>query len=340
MFTNIKLTTMICLAWLIAAPSLTSADTLAEVKQRGYLRCGVSQSLIGFSYRNQGVWAGLDVDICRAIAAAIFGNGEMVEFTPLSTKARFPSLQNKQVDILSRNTTWTYSRDTTLGITFTNVTYYDGQGFMVPKKLGITNLAGLKDRTLCTRAGTTSEANIIEYFTSNNIPYKLLTFEQSDREILAAYHSGSCEVYSGDRASLAAQREKLRDPSEHIILDETISKEPLGPAVRNDDQHWFDIVRWIIYGLITAEEYGITKDNVKLSANSPDPKIKHFLGLVGNIGEPLQLDNRYMYNAIAAVGNYGEIFARNVGPDTKLGIQRGANNLWSAGGLMYAPPFK
>jgi len=316
-----------------------AAKTLDEIKQRGHLQCGVSQSLLGFSYRENGVWSGLDVDICRAIAVAIFNNADQVKFTPLSTNDRFTSLQNKTIDILSRNTTWTYSRDTTLGIIFTNVTYYDGQGFMVPKKLGINTLADLANKTICVRGGTTSAENISDYFGAKKIPYKLMTFEYSDREVLAAYHTGDCQVYSGDRASLAAQREKLKDPNENLILTEVISKEPLGPAVRQDDQHWINLVRWVIYGLIAAEEYGISKDNIKQFDNSTDPQIRFFLGLTGDVGTPLGLDRTFMRNIISSVGNYGEIFERNVGANSKLKLPRGLNHLWSANGLMYSPPF-
>jgi len=341
LFSSFHLLTFSCsLLFTLVFSSNLAAKTIDEVKQRGYLNCGVSQSLIGFSYREKGEWSGLDVDICKAVAAAIFGNSEAVQFTPLSSQERFSSLQNKRIDILSRNTTWTYTRDTSFGITFTNVTYYDGQGFMARKNLGLKTIASLAGKTICCRGGTTSETNIKNYFAANKIPYKLLTFEHSDREILAAYHLGKCDVYSGDRAGLAAQREKLTAPSEHSILPEVISKEPLGPAVRYDDQHWINLVRWVTYGLITAEEYGITKENLNQQASSNnDPKVKFFLGLTGNIGEPLKLDNRFMANAIAAVGNYGEIFDRHVGPNSKLRLPRDMNKLWTNGGLMYAPPF-
>lgn len=319
-----------------------TANTIDEVKQRGFLQCGVSQSLLGFSYRENGAWTGLDVDICRAIATAIFGNAELVKFTPLSTIDRFSSLQKKSIDLLSRNTTMTYNRDTTLGITFTNITYYDGQGFMVSKKSGINKIADLANKTICTRGGTTSEFNLKDYFATNKIPYKPLVFQYSDREVLSAYHAGDCDAYSGDRSALAAQREKLIDPTEHIILGEVISKEPLGPAVRADDLHWINLVRWVVHGLIAAEEYGITQANLKTysdNADNVDPKIKFFLGLSGDIGQPLGLNKKFMYNIISAVGNYKEIFERNVGSKSKLNLPRGLNKLWLDQGLMYSPPF-
>lgn len=317
-----------------------NSKTLDEVKERGYLVCGVSQSLPGFSFPDDNNdWSGLDVDVCRAVAAAIFGDNQHVKFTPLSAKERFTALQSGEIDLLSRNTTWTFNRDVALGIEFTNVSYYDGQGFMVPKSLGVTKASDLAGATLCTNTGTTTELNVSDYFRSKKMDYSIVTFEKAD-EVVAAYDAGRCDVYTTDRSGLAANRLKLKNPSDHIILAETISKEPLGPAVRHADNHWGDVVRWVFNGLIAAEEYGVTKANIAKMKKSDNPEVKRLLGVEGSLGEALGLRKDFMQQAIKVVGNYGEIFERNVGKSSKLNLDRGQNALWIDGGLMYSPPFR
>lgn len=320
--------------------TLLWASTLEEIQQRGYLQCGVSQSLPGFSFPNDdGSWSGLDVDICKAVSVAIFGQKAKVQFTPLSAKERFTALQSGEIDLLSRNTTWTFMRDVALGMEFTNVTYYDGQGFMVPKALKVRSALELSGATLCTNTGTTTELNVADYFRSHNMQYRIVTFEKAD-EVVAAYNAGRCDAYTTDRSGLAAQRVKLSKPNDHIILPEIISKEPLGPSVRHNDNHWGDVVRWVIYGLLTAEEHNISTSNVIQKKEDKHPEIKRLLGSEGNLGEALKLKKDFMVDVILAVGNYGEIFERNVGPDSPLKLTRGLNNLWTRGGLMYAPPFR
>ena len=317
-----------------------AGKTLEEVKKRGTLICGVSQSLPGFSFPDDnGNWSGLDVDVCKAVAAAIFGDSNKVQFTPLSAKERFTALQSGEIDLLSRNTTWTFSRDVALGIEFTNVSYYDGQGFMVPKNLGVKSAKELSGATLCTNTGTTTELNIADYFRANNLEYNIVTFEKAD-EVVAAYNAGRCDVYTTDRSGLAANRLKLSKPNDHIILPETISKEPLGPAVRHDDNQWGDIVRWIFNGLVTAEEYGVNSKNIEVMLKSDNPEIQRLLGVEGSLGESLGLNNNFMISTIKSVGNYGEVFERNVGKNSRLKLARGINNLWTQGGLMYSPPFR
>lgn len=321
-------------------PIISSADTLLEVQERGYLRCGVSQSLPGFSYPDDnGNWTGLDVDICKAVAVAIFQDPEKIHFTPTSAKERFTALQSGEIDILSRNTTWTLSRDTTLGLEFTNITYYDGQGFMVRKNSNITTAKQLSGATLCTNTGTTTELNIADYFRTYNMTYELVAFEKAD-EVVAAYDSGRCDAYTTDRSGLAAQRVKLRIPSDHIILPEIISKEPLAVAVRQNDKQWIDLVRWVIYGLIAAEELRITSKNVEMSLSTANPNIKRLLGIEGALGESIGLNKDFMIYTLKHLGNYAEIFDRNLGKNSELRLRRGLNALWDKGGLMYAPPFR
>jgi general L-amino acid transport system substrate-binding protein len=325
---------------LLLLSSTSNSKTLEAVQKRGYLQCGVSQSLPGFSFPgDDGTWSGLDVDMCRAVAAAIFKDSNKVRFIPLSTKDRFTALQSGEIDLLSRNTTWNFTREAGLGFIFTNVTYYDGQGFMVPKKSKITSVKQLAGATLCANAGSTTELNIADYFHAHNLPYHIITFEK-DNEVVAAYYSGRCDVLTSDRSGLAAQRLKLPKPDEHVILSDIISKEPLGPVVREDDPKWMHLVRWVIFGLITAEELGITKDNVQSMLTSTQPDVKRLLGTDQDFGKVLGLSNDFMVQAIFQVGNYGEIFERNVGPQSTLNLERGQNNLWNNGGLMYSPPFR
>jgi len=317
-----------------------SAATLEDVKGKGFIQCGVSQGLPGFSNPDdKGEWTGLDVDYCRAVAAAIFGDATAVKFTPLSAKERFTALQSGEVDILSRNTTWTMGRDTSLGLNFAGVDYYDGQGFMVRKSLGVSSALELSGASVCTNTGTTTELNVADYFRSNNMDYEIVAFEKAD-EVVQAYDAGRCDVYTTDASGLYAQRLKLTDPNEHMVLPEIISKEPLGPVVRQGDDEWFNVAKWVLFALINAEELGVTQANVEEMKGSNNPEIKRMLGTEGAFGEGIGLENDWAAKAIAAVGNYGEVFDRNVGPNTPLGIARGLNALWTKGGLMYAPPIR
>lgn len=316
------------------------SSTLEDIKAKGFVQCGVSQGLPGFSNPDdKGEWSGLDVDVCRAIAAAIFGDGDAVKFTPLSAKERFTALQSGEVDILSRNTTWTMTRDASLGLNFTTVTYYDGQGFMVRKDLGVSSALELSGASVCTNTGTTTELNVSDYFRANDMDFEIVAFEKAD-EVVAAYDAGRCDVYTTDASGLYAQRLKLEDPGVHIVLPEIISKEPLGPVVRQGDDGWFNLTKWVVFALVNAEELGVSSENVDDMMGSDNPAIARLMGTAGGYGEMIGLENDFAVNAIKAVGNYGEIFDRNVGPDTPLGIARGVNALWSDGGLMYAPPLR
>ncbi len=318
-----------------------NASTLDDVKAKGFVQCGVSQGLPGFSNPDdKGNWTGIDVDVCRAVAAAVFGDASKVKFSPLSAKERFTALQSGEVDVLSRNTTWTETRDTALGLDFAGVTYYDGQGFMVRKDLGVKSALELSGAAVCTNTGTTTELNVADYFRANNMDYKVVAFEKAD-EVVKAYDSGRCDVYTTDQSGLYAQRTKLKDPNAHIVLPEVISKEPLGPVVRHGDNQWGDIVRWSLNAMIDAEEAGITSANVDdLKANSKNPTVRRILGVEGKMGENLGLSADFAYNIIKQVGNYGEVFERNLGPSTPLNISRGLNALWKDGGILYAPPFR
>ncbi len=316
-----------------------SAATLDDVKAKGFVQCGVSQGLPGFSNPDaQGNWTGLDVDLCRALAAAVFGDATKVKFTPLSAKERFTALQSGEVDLLSRNTTWTIVRDTTLGLNFGAVNYYDGQGFMVRKSLGVKSALELSGASVCTNTGTTTELNVADFFRANKMEYEVVAFEKAD-EVVAAYDAGRCDVYTTDQSGLYAQRLKLANPADHIVLPEIISKEPLGPAVRQGDDQWFDVVRWTHYATVQAEEYGVSKANVDEMLNSENPEIRRLLGKEGEQGAAMGLNNDWAYQIIKQVGNYGEIFDANVGPNTPLAIARGKNALWTKGGLQYSPPF-
>ena len=323
------------------ASSAVSAATLDAVKSKGFLQCGVSQGLPGFSNPDtQGNWSGLDVDVCRAVAAAVFGDASKVKYTPLSSKERFTALQSGEIDILSRNTTWTLVRDTALGLDFTAVTYYDGQGFMVRKNLGIKSAKELGGASVCVGIGTTTELNVADYFRANNMTYKPVVFEKAD-ETVAAYDAGRCDVYTTDQSGIAAQRLKLGNPNEHLILPEVISKEPLGPVVRHGDNQWGDIVKWTVFAMLEAEEAGVSSKNVDdLKANSTNPVVKRLLGTESDMGKALGLSGDWSYNIVKQVGNYGEVFERHVGPNTPLQLPRGVNSLWTNGGLMYAMPVR
>lgn len=314
-----------------------NAATLDNVKKAGVLKCGVSQGLPGFSNPDdKGSWTGIDVDYCKALAAAIFGDASKVKYVPLSAKVRFTALQSGEVDVLSRNTTWTFTRDTNLGINFVGVLYYDGQGFMVRKKLGVKSAKELSGAAVCTNTGTTTELNVADYFKSNGMKYKVVAFESSN-EVVAAYDAGRCDVYTTDRSGLAAQRTKMKNPDEHVVLPEIISKEPLGPAVRQGDDQFANIARWVLNAVIIAEELGVTSKNVDQMASSKNPEVQRLLGVKGTYGKYIGLEPKWAVSVIKSVGNYGEMYDRNVTP---LGLARGVNALWNKGGIMYAPPFR
>ena len=304
------------------------------------MQCGVNTGLIGFgSTDDQGEWKGFDVDYCRAVAAAIFNDPKAVKFTPLSAPERFTALQSGEIDMLARNTTWTMSRDTSLGFTFAGVNYYDGQGFMVRKSLGVTSALQLGGASVCVQTGTTTELNLADYFKRNNMQYNLVAFEKLP-ETLQAYDSGRCDAYTTDASGLYASRLALTTPDDHVILPEIISKEPLGPLVRQGDDQWFNIVKWVSYALLDAEELGVTSKNVDEMKNSDNQEIRRLLGTDGTFGQMIGLGNDWAANLIKAVGNYGEIFDRNVGADSPLKIARGLNALWTKGGVQYGMPVR
>ncbi|MBD8889943.1 amino acid ABC transporter substrate-binding protein [Roseibium litorale] len=325
---------------IVASAAAAQAGTLDDVKAKGFIQCGVSQGLPGFSNPDaQGNWTGLDVDLCRAVSAAVFGTPDNVKYSPLSAKERFTALQSGEVDVLSRNTTWTLSRDTSLGLNFAGVNYYDGQGFMVRKDLGVSSALELSGASVCTQTGTTTELNIADYFRSNNMPYEVVAFEKLE-EVVKAYDAGRCDVFSNDASGLYATRLTLTNPGDHIVLPEIISKEPLGPVVRHGDDQWFDVVKWTHNAMLNAEELGVNSSNVEEMKSSENPEIKRLLGVEGTFGEMLGLSNDWVVNIVKTVGNYGESFDRNVGPNTPLAISRGLNALWKDGGIQYAPPIR
>jgi general L-amino acid transport system substrate-binding protein len=327
-------------ATLCAAASAATAQTLNTVKSRGMVHCGSNGTLAGFGLPDsQGRWTGLDVDFCKALAAAIFNDANKVKFVPLTAKDRFTALQSGEVDVLARNTTWTSSRDTSLGLNFTAVNYYDGQGFMVRKALKVNSALELNDAAICVQQGTTTELNLADYFRANKMKLKTVTFATAD-EALKAYDSSRCDAYTTDASGLAGERLRLANVNDHIILPEIISKEPLGPVVRHGDDQWFDIVKWTHYAMVTAEELGITRANVDDQMKSDNPEIKRLLGTEGKHGEALGLSKDWAARIIKLVGNYGEVFERNVGQGSALKIGRGINALWNKGGLQYAPPIR
>lgn len=335
-----KLVMLTAGAAIAVAAGTANAATLDDVKKKGFVQCGVSQGLPGFSNPDEkGNWSGIDVDVCRAVAAAIFGDAKKVKYTPLSAKERFTALQSGEVDILSRNTTWTLTRDTSLGLDFVGVNYYDGQGFMVRKKLGVKTAKKLSGASVCTNIGTTTELNVSDFFRANNMKIELVAFEKAD-EVVAAYDAGRCDVYTTDRSGLAAQRTKMKNPDEHMVLPEIISKEPLGPVVRHGDNQWGDVVRWSLYAMIQAEESGLTSGNVDKMKESKNPSTRRFLGLEGDMGKSLGLPNAWAYSIVKQVGNYGESYDKHVGPATPLKLARGVNALWNKGGLQYPMPIR
>jgi general L-amino acid transport system substrate-binding protein len=312
--------------------------TLDAVQKKGFVQCGVNVGLAGFSQPDsRGVWRGVDVDVCRAIAAAVFGDANKVRYTPLTAQQRFTALQSGEVDVLSRNTTWTITRDTSLGLNFVGVNYYDGQGFMVPRKLNVKSAKQLNGATICVQPGTTTELNLADYFRANRMTFKPVVIEKLE-EVLNAYFAGRCDVFTTDVSGLVSTRgSRAPNPADHIILPEVISKEPLGPAVRHGDDRWFDVVKWSLFAMIEAEEMGLTSKSIDQQAASKDPAVQRFVGATGDIGKMLGLDNRWAVNIVKQVGNYGESFDTNLKP---LGFERGLNALWKDGGLMYAPPVR
>jgi general L-amino acid transport system substrate-binding protein len=325
---------------LALSAATSSAQTLKKVQDRGSLMCGVSQGLPGFSSPDdKGNWTGFDVDLCRAIAAAIFNDPSKVKFLPLSAKDRFTALQSSEIDVLVRNSTWTSSRDASLGITFTAVNYYDGQGFMVRKSLKVNSALELNGASICVQTGTTTELNLADYFRSNNMKYEVIAFVTAD-ETVKAYEAGRCDAFSTDVSQLYAEKLKLSNASDHVILPEIISKEPLAPAVRQGDSQWLTVVKWVQFAMLDAEELGVSSKTVDDALKSPQPEIKRLVGTEGAYGEQLGLTKDWVVRIVKHVGNYGEVFERNVGTGSKLGIRRGLNRLWTKGGIQYAPPIR
>lgn len=323
-------------------PAAHAGKTLDAIKKRGSLNCGVSTGVAGFSAPDsQGNWSGLDVDTCRAVAAAVLGDARKVNFVPLNSQARFASLQSGEVDLLARNTSWTLTRDASLGFHFAAITYYDGQGFLVPRKLKVTSARQLKNAEICVQSGTTNEKNLADYFRAQGIKVKPVVFENFEASF-KAFFAGRCQAYTTDMSGLAGLRNKeARNPDDYLILPELISKEPLGPLVRRGDDEWFAIVKWVVFALINAEELGLTRAGVDAArTGSQDPAVQRLLGVSEDTGKLLGLDRGWAWRAIKAVGHYGEIFERNVGAGSVLKLPRGANRLWSQGGLMYAPPVR
>jgi general L-amino acid transport system substrate-binding protein len=339
-----KLSTLAAAAAAVVTLTATPAHagkTIDAIKARGQVICGVNPSLPGFAAADsQGNWTGFDVDICKAVSATVLSDATKVKWTPLNASQRFAALQAGEIDVLSRNTTWTLTRDASLGLNFTGVTYYDGQGFMVTKKSKITSAKQLKGATVCVQSGTTTEKNLADYSKAMKLNMKPVVFETQEATN-KAYFTGRCQVYTTDASGLASVRNKeATNPADHLILPDLISKEPLGPSVRRGDDEWFAIVKWVVFALIEAEEYGITQANVDQMKSSTDPVVQRILGTSEDTGKLLGLDKDWAYRAIKAVGNYGEMFERNLGPNSTLKLPRGANNLWSKGGLIYAPPVR
>jgi general L-amino acid transport system substrate-binding protein len=323
------------------AAGAAAAGTLADVQSRGKLNCGVTTGLVGFAAPDaNGEWNGFDVAVCRAVAAAVLGDAAAVEFVPTTGKTRFTALASGEIDVLARNTTWTFSRDVDLKFEFAGVNYYDGQGFMVPGDLGVSSAKDLDGATVCIQTGTTTELNLADFFRANNISYEPVPIE-TNAEAQQQYLAGACDVYTTDASGLAATRATFEDPAAHVLLPEIISKEPLGPLVRHGDNQWGDIVRWTLNALITAEELGVTSANIaELSAGTNNPEINRLLGTEGTLGEMLGLDADWAKNALMVGGNYGEVFAQNIGESTPIGLARGLNAQWTEGGLLYSPPFR
>ena len=322
--------------------AISSAGTLDDVRAKGHVQCGINTGLAGFAFTDdQGNWQGFDVALCQAVAAAVFGDASAVKYTNLTGKTRFEALKAGEVDMLSRNTTWTYSRDVDLKLTFLGVNYYDGQGFIVPSSLGVSSATELNGASVCIQTGTTTELNLADFFRANNMEYEPVPIETNE-EARNNYLAGRCDVYTTDRSGLAATRVSLDNPEDHVVLPEIISKEPLGPVVRHGDDEWADIVRWSLNVLVIAEEKGVTKDNVRGMAAEPqnDAELNRMFGTEGEYGAMLGLSADWVVNVIAAVGNYGEIFEQYLGENTDIGLARGVNALYTDGGLIYSPPYR
>ena len=335
-----RIVSFLALLVIVVFAQAASAQTLKAVKDRGMLNCGANGQLAGFGMPDaQGKWTGMDVDICKAIAAAVLNDVSKIKFVPLSAKDRFTALQSGEVDVLSRNTTWTSSRDSALGISFTGVDYYDGQGFMVRKSLKVNSALELNGASVCVQQGTTTELNLADYFRAHNMQLKSVTFATSD-EAIKAYDAGRCDAYTTDASGLYAERLKLANPADHMVLPEIISKEPLGPSVRQGDDQWFTVVKWVLFAMMDGEELGITSKNVDQMLTSTNPEVKRFVGTEGAYGEQIGLTKDWAVRIIKLVGNYGEVFDRNVGAGSPLKIDRGMNKLWNKGGIQYAPPIR
>ena len=326
----------------LMAPNAEAGQSYDAIKQKGFVQCGVAASgLPGFATVDaQNNWSGLDIDLCRAVAAAVFGDARKVKFTPLNAKERFTALQSGEIDVLSRNTTWSLLRDTALGLDFPAVNYYDGQGFMVKKSLGVKSATELDGAAICVQAGTLTELTLADFAASHNIKYSSVVFENND-EVNKAYDGGRCDVLTTDQSALYSTRVKLDSPDDHVVLPEIVTKEPLGPAVRHGDDEWADVVRWSYYAMVQGEEFGLTSDSIdETRASTQNPDIKRFLGDTDEVGDAMGLPNDFAYQIVKQVGNYGESFERNVGGGSPLKIARGINALWKDGGLQYSPPFR
>jgi len=335
-----KLCVVVAVALVLITAGTAMAGTLADVRAKGFIQAGVNGDLFGFGKPDEkGVWRGLDVETARAIAVAVFGDKNKVKFTPLTAKTRFTALQSGEIDVLTRNCTQTLGRDTALGLDFCQVNYYDGQGFLIPKKLGVKSAKELDGATVCVLPGTTTEMNVADYFRTNGMKMKAVVIENT-AELAKAFFAGRCDCLTSDASQLASTRSVAPNPKDYIVLPEIISKEPLAPAVRHGDNQWKDIVNYSVLAMINAEEMGITSKNVDKMLKSKNPKIKRFLGVSPGNGKALGIDEKFAYNIIKQIGNYGEVFERNIGVNTPLGIERGLNALWTNGGLMYSPPFK
>ena len=337
---NIRITILSVICSLVMVPS-AFAGTLDTVKDQGFFNCGVSQGVPGFSNPDSnGNWSGIDVDVCRAVSAAIFGNPDKVKYVPLTAKERFTALQSGEIDVLSRNTTWTLSRDAQIGLEFAGVNFYDGQGFMVRKDSGITSAMELGGASVCTNLGTTTELNMADFFRANGMDYEPVVFEKAD-EVVGAYDEGRCDTYTTDKSGLAAQRTKLADPDAHVVLPETISKEPLGPVVREGDGDWADVVRWSLNAMIEAEEFGLSQSNAQTTcAMTSNPVVARLCGKEGGTGAGLNLGESWSYDIVTMVGNYGDVYEKHVGENTPVGLARAGspNASYKDGGVLYAPP--
>jgi len=331
---------LLAVALMVAACAPAAAgDMVDQIKTQGHVRCGVNPDLPGFAQSAEGNWSGFDIDICRAIASALFGDPAKVQFVPLSQDRQIDALRAGEVDMLSSNTTWTMDADTTEGVRFAAVTYYDGQGFIANRKLGVGSVLELSGARICTQKGSTAEANIGEFFLARKMPFQAIALEKPE-DVLRAYDTGQCDVYTGDLSSLHSVRLKLANPADHIVLPEIASKEPMGPLVRQREERWFDVVRWTVFAMINAEELGVTSANIDTMIQSKNPAIRRLLGLEGNLGERIGLEKDWAERVIRHVGNYGEVFHRNVGDGSALKIPRGINALWNNGGILYAPPIR